>query len=103
MQRAFIMAKDKEFEGWSQSEIDAGIEKLAEQIKSENVNWDNDGDYKLNMANDILDIYFSDSDSSDRFHDIGQVISKYVLYWARDEVTCNPDKYCEKIVPNDDF
>ena len=55
------------------------------------------------MADLILGIYYSDLDSSDRLHDIGQVMYKYISLWAKFEVTCNPDKYCEVILPNDDL
>ena len=103
MQRAFIVAKDKEFEGWSQREIDAGIAKLVEQIEA-GADWDDDGDYKLEMAEHILLINFGNKiDYEDKWFDIQGCIDQYVLRWAIDEVTCNPDKYCEVILPNDDL
>ena len=88
---------------WSQRDIDAGIAKLIEKIEA-GADWDEDGDYRLDMANDILLINFSNHiDFNDKFFDIRQRIDKYVKRWATDTVTCNPDKYCEKIVPNDDL
>ena len=102
MQRAFIVAKDKEFAGWSQSDIDAGIAKLVEKIE-DGADWDDDGDYLSDMAVDIYRMNFSKLDREDKDFEIQLIIEKYVLRWATNEVNGNPDKYCEKIVPNDDL
>ena len=46
---------------WSQRDIDAGIDKLVENIE-DGADWDEDGAYRLDMATDILNIYFSKLD-----------------------------------------
>ena len=97
------MAKDKEFGRWSQRDIDAAIAKLVEQVKVEPTNWDEDGEYKIDMSNDIMVSAMSNLDNSDKLFDIQEYIDKWVFWWARDTVIRNPDKYCEGIVPNDDL
>ena len=96
------MAIDKEFAGWSQSEIDAGIEKLVEKIEG-GADWDEHGEYKVYMCDEILHENFSYLDYADKYFEIRQVIDKWILRWSTDTVNRNPDKYCEKIVPNDDL
>ena len=94
---------DKEFAGWSQREIDAGIAKLVDRIE-DGADWDETGSYKLDLTEDILAIHFSKSIAfDDKAFDIRTAIDNSVLEWASFEVTCNPDQYCEKIVPNDDL
>ena len=90
---------DREF---TQREIDAGVAKLVESIE-DGAYWDEYLDYKLPMLDEILNIYLSNLDNSDKLHDIGQVIANGILEWAKFEVVCNPNKYCEFIVPNDDL
>ena len=87
---------------WSQRDIDSAIAKLVEQIE-DGADWDEDGSYKLDMANEIINYYYSDLDIEDARFEIEQSIEKYVFHWATDAVTCNPDKYCEVISPNDDL
>ena len=66
--------------------------------------WDECGDLKFDLAQDILAIHFSKTIAfDDKAFDIRQAIDNAVLEWASFEVTCNHDKYCEKIVPNDDL
>ena len=48
-------------------------------------------------------VNFSKIDYEDKYAEIRFMIDKWVLLYARDAVTGNPDKYCEKIVPNDDL
>ena len=92
--------KDREF---TQSEIDAGIAKLVENVSVNDIDWNEHSDHRKDMADLILGIYYSDLDSSDRFNDISKVIDKYIYLWALFEVTCNPNKYCEVILPDDDL
>ena len=91
--------EDREF---TQSEIDAGIAKLVEQIE-DGADWDEDGDYRLDLVNDILMVNFSKIDYEDKYAEIRFMIDKWILIWARNAVTGNPDKYCENTVPNDDL
>ena len=95
---------DKEFAGWSQRDIDAGIAKLVENIE-DSADFDEDRHYKLDMANDILNVYFSNLylDRDDQWFEIQKIMDKCILDWSIDAVNCNPEIYCEKIVPNDDL
>ena len=97
------MKTDKEFEGWTQSDIYYAIERLVDRVEGNDIEWDEDGSYRLDMAEDIKLVNYSKLDSDDKWFEIQEIIAKYVLRWASFEVTYNPDKYCEKIVPNDDL
>ena len=97
------MTTDKEFAGWSQRDIDAAIINLSEKIEN-GADWDEDGSYRLDMATEILKTYFAKAiDYEDKWFEIQQIIAKYILNWSIEAVTCDPDKYCEKIAPNDDL
>ena len=91
--------EDREF---TQSEIDAGISKLVEQIEN-GADWDEDGDYRLDLVTDILMVNFSKIDYQDKYSEIRFMIDKWILIWARNAVTGNPKKYCTFINPNDDL
>ena len=92
-----------EYAGWSQRDIDAGIAKLVEQIE-DGADWDENDEYSQDLFEQILAIHFSKSIAfDDKSFDIRTAIDNSVLEWASFEVTCNPDQYCEKIVPNDDL
>ena len=91
-----------EYAEWSQRDIDYAIAKLVEQIK-DGADWDEDGNYLKDMAIDIYRMNFSKLDRDDKNFEIYLIIDKYVLNWAKFEVTCNPDKYCEIILPDDDL
>ena len=58
--------EDREF---TQDEIDAGIAKLIEQIEN-GADWDEDGDYRLDLVNDILMVHFSKIDYEDKYSEI---------------------------------
>ena len=88
---------------FSQREIDAAIVNLVLNIKAQDIDWKAHSDYRAKIVDEILPIYSSYLDNSDKLHDIIQVIDKYILEWAIFEVTCNPNKYCEFINPNDDL
>ena len=88
---------------FTQSEIDAGIAELVEKIE-DGADWDENDKYSQDLFEQILAIHFSKSIAfDDKAFDIRQAIDNAVLEWATFEVTCKPDKYCEKIVPNDDL
>ena len=91
--------EDREF---TKSEVDAGIANLVEKIEGGS-DWDDDGDYLKDMAIDIYRMNFSKLDREDKNFEIQQIITKYVIRWATNAVNGKPDKYCEKIVPNDDL
>ena len=91
--------EDREF---TQSEIDAGIAKLIEQIEN-GADWDEDGDYRLDLVTDILMVNFSKIDYEDKYSEIRFMIDKWILIWARNAVTGNLKKYCTFINPNDDL
>ena len=91
--------EDREF---TQAEIDAGIAKLIEQIEN-GADWDEDGDYRLDLVTDILMVNFSKIDYEDKYSEIRFMIDKWILIWARNAVTGNPNKYCTFINPNDDL
>ena len=88
---------------FSKYEIDAGIEKLVDKVEGNDIDWDDEGSYRADMAHEILRTNFSKIDSDEKWFDIRQVIDKYVLRWATDEVNSNPKKYCTFINPNDDL
>ena len=91
--------EDREF---TQAEIDAGIAKLIEQIEN-GADWDEDGDYRLDLVTDVLMVNFSKIDYEDKYSEIRFMIDKWILIWARNSVTGNPNKYCTFINPNDDL
>ena len=91
--------EDREF---TQSEIDAGIAKLIEQIEN-GADWDEDSDYRLDLVTDVLMVHFSKIDYEDKYAEIRFMIDKWILIWARNAVTANPNKYCTFINPNDDL
>ena len=91
--------EDREF---TQAEIDAGIAKLIEQIEN-GADWDEDGDYRLDLVTDVLMVNFSKIDYVDKYSEIRFMIDKWILMWARNAVTGNPNKYCEYINPNDEL
>ena len=97
------MTTDKEYAEWTQRDIDAGIAKLVEQVH-DGSDWDEDHKYSKDLFEKILSIRFSKTIAfDDKPFDIMTAIDNAVLEWARDEVTCNPDKYCEIILPDDDL
>ena len=96
------MAKNKEFLGWSKNEIDTAIDNLVEHIEG-GADWDEDGDYLVDMATDILQVNFSKMDREDKNFEIQQIIDKYVLRWATDAVNGEPDLYCIRDGVNDEF
>ena len=97
------MAKDKEFAGWSQRDIEEAIINLVEKV-NDGADWDENDEYSQDLFEQILAIHFSKTiDFEDKAFDIQQAIDNSVLEWATFEVTFNPDKYCEVIYPNDDL
>ena len=81
------------FSDWSENDILIAIDNLVEQIE-DGADWDEDGDYRLDMATDILQVNFSKLDRDDKNFEIQQIIDKYVNRWAKDAVNGNPNEYC---------